>query len=443
VGVDKMNSRLTIVYESIEKIKPYKHNAKIHTEGQIEQIKKSIREFGFNDPIAVDEENVIIEGHGRLLAAKELGMKEVPVIFLYGLTDQQKKAYILAHNQLTMNTGFDMDVLADEINRITAFNMEDFGFDMSALGEEEKNPEDVTEDEPPEPPAKPKSKPGEIYKLGEHRLMCGDSTKAEDVERLMSGAKADLVVTDPPYNVEYVGAKKRRVAITGGKGLLKKTEIQNDIMSDNDFYDFLFRVFSNMKDVVYPRTAFYVWYADTKALQVYSALQNSGFIVRETLIWIKNSMVIGWYDYQYMHEPCLYGFNDYANHYFVNDRTKTTVIDDTNLDFDKMKKDELLTLIKSIFKDEAPTSVIRENKPQKSDLHPTMKPVKLIARLINNSSRAGELVLDLFGGSGTTLIACEQMNRKCSMMEYDPKYVDVIIERWEKLTGKKAQKIEG
>ena len=423
-----MSSRLTVVYEDINLLKPYKHNAKIHTEEQVGQIKKSIREFGFNDPIAVDEENVIIEGHGRLMAAKELGMKEVPVIVLYGLTDQQKKAYILAHNQLTMNTGFDMDVLADEINRITAFNMEDFGFDLSALGEEEKNPEDVVEDEPPEPPAKPKSKLGEIYQLGEHRLMCGDSTKAEDVQRLMDGMKADLLFTDPPYNV----------AIKNSKGMT----IENDDMDGDSFRNFLSVAFKNASESLKPGGAFYIWHASREVCRFTECAEENGLSIRQTLIWVKNSIVLGRQDYKWMHEPCLYGWKNGASHYFIEEFNNPTVIED-KIDVKKMKKEELQKLLENILAEKIPTTIIRDDKPLANDLHPTMKPLRMCADLIHNSARPGELVLDLFGGSGSTMMACEQIGRRCYMMEYDPKYIDVIIERWEKLTGKKAQKIAG
>ena len=435
-----MNSRLTIVYEDINLLKPYKHNAKIHTPEQIQQIKKSIKEFNFNDPIAVDEDNTIIEGHGRLLAAKELGMKEVPVIFLYGLTDQQKKAYILAHNQLTMNTGFDMDVLADEINRITAFDMGDFGFDMSTLGEEEKNPEDVKEDEPPEPPTKPKSKRGEIYKLGEHRLMCGDSTSAEDVQKLMDGAKADLVVTDPPYGVSYNNKNEFLNKIDKGNRIQKA--IENDSRTPEDMYEFWKKCFEILIDNTKDKMAYYIFGPQGgDLLLLLRAIVDSGFMLKHTLIWVKNNHVLGRCDYNYKHEPICYGWKPNGTHSFYAD-FDTSVFED-KIDVDKMKKDELLSLVKQLLSDKVPVDVIHENKPTVSGLHPTMKPVKLIARLISNSSRAGDIVVDTFGGSGTTLIACEQLARKCYMMEYDPKYVDVIIERWEKLTGKKAQKIEG
>ena len=437
----RTSSKLAVIYEDINLLKPYKHNAKIHTEEQVGQIKKSIKEFGFNDPIAVDEENVIIEGHGRLLAAKELGLKEVPVIFLYGLTDQQKKAYILAHNQLTMNTGFDMDVLADEINRITAFDMEDFGFDMSALGEEEKNPEDVKEDEPPEPPAKPKSKLGEIYKLGEHRLMCGDSTKAEDVEKLMDGAKADLVVTDPPYGVSYNDKNEFLNKIDKGNSIQKA--IENDHRTPEQMYEFWKKCFEILIENTKDKMAYYIFgpQGGDLLLLLLRAIVDSGFMLKHTLIWVKNNHVLGRCDYNYKHEPICYGWKPNGTHSFYAD-FDTSVFED-KIDVDKMKKEELLSLVKQMLSDKVPVDVIHENKPLVSGLHPTMKPVKLIARLISNSSRAGDIVVDAFGGSGTTLIACEQMNRKCYMMEYDPKYVDVIIERWEKLTGKKAQKIEG
>lgn len=422
-----MDRSLKVIYEPIEKIKPYKHNAKIHTEEQINQIVKSIHEFGFNDPIAVDEDYTIIEGHGRLKAAEQMGMAEVPIIILDGLTDQQKKAYILAHNQLTMNTGFDLNVLADELDRITAFDMMDFGFDMTTLfGEEDKNPEEVKEDEPPAPPTEPKAKEGDIYQLGNHRLMCGDSTKAEDVERLMNGEKADLVVTDPPYNAAY-GTKKNQ----GNR------QIINDNMSDDDFFVFCKEAFSRLNEALKDNGAFYIWYGDTKTAEIYNGLIAAGLKPRAPLVWVKDRMTLSFNDYHNQNEPCIYSWKG-TNHYFTEDRTQKTLLRDDTPDFSKLKKEELIDIVKEFYEY---TDAIHEAKPQKSDLHPTMKPIKLLARLIRNSSRQGELVLDLFGGSGSTMIACEQMGRRCNMMELDPKYVDVIIERWEKLTGEKAKKL--
>lgn len=388
---------LKIEYVSIEELKPYKNNAKIHTAEQIEQIKKSIKDYGMNDPIGVWKDNTIIEGHGRLEACKQLGYKEVPIIRLENLTDEERKAYTLIHNQTTMNTGFDLELLSSELEDIT-IDLSDYGFEDFKLDELEE-PKEIIEDEIPEiEEDNVKTKLGDIYKLGNHILMCGDSTNAEDIKKLLNDNKVDLLVTDPPYNINYEGKTK------------DKLKIQNDNLSNNEFRDFLIKVFNNANNYIKFGGGFYVWYASCECVNFYNAItQNGDLEIKQQLIWNKNNMCFGRQDYQWKHEPCFYGWKKGATHYFINNRSLTTVLD---------------------FKKEI-----------KNDLHPTMKPVELIAFQINNSSRENEIVLDLFGGSGTTLIACEQTNRQCRMMEYDPKYVDVIIKRWEAFTGKKAIKI--
>ena len=388
---------LKIEYVSIEELKPYKNNAKIHTAEQIEQIKKSIKDYGMNDPIGVWKDNTIIEGHGRLEACKQLGYKEVPIIRLENLTDEERKAYTLIHNQTTMNTGFDLELLSSELEDIT-IDLSDYGFEDFKLDELEE-PKEIIEDEIPEiEEDNVKTKLGDIYKLGNHILMCGDSTNAEDIKKLLNDNKVDLLVTDPPYNINYEGKTK------------DKLKIQNDNLSNNEFRDFLIKVSNNANNYIKFGGGFYVWYASCECVNFYNAItQNGDLEIKQQLIWNKNNMCFGRQDYQWKHEPCFYGWKKGATHYFINNRSLTTVLD---------------------FKKEI-----------KNDLHPTMKPVELIAFQINNSSRENEIVLDLFGGSGTTLIACEQTNRQCRMMEYDPKYVDVIIKRWEAFTGKKAIKI--
>jgi len=375
-----------------------------------------------DDPIGIWKDE-IVEGHGRLIACKELGMKQVPIIRLDHLTDEQRKAYTLAHNKLTMNSDFDLDILNQELMSIDGIDMSEFGFDV---GFEEKEYE-IIEDEVPEAPSEPKSKLGEIYQLGDHRLMCGDSTNINDVNKLMDGAVADLVVTDPPYNV----------AIENSQGMT----IQNDNMGSSQFLSFLTEAFNCLNESLKFGGAFYVWFASREHINFETALNNNGLQVRQELIWNKNALILGRSDYQWKHEPCLYGWKEGASHYFVDDRSQTTVIEDNKPDIKKMKKEEMQKLLEEIYSDKVSSTIINEDKPVVNDLHPTMKPIKLIARLVNNSSRAGELVLDLFGGSGSTLITCEQLNRKCYMMEYDPVYVDVIIERWEKFTGRKAVKL--
>lgn len=415
--------KLKIEYVDINSIRPYENNAKQHPRTQIDQIKLSIAKFGMDDPIGIWNDT-IVEGHGRLIACQELGYTEVPIIRLDHLTDEERKAYTLAHNKLTMNSDFDIDILNDELSQFETINMEDFGFDIDFDAEEAE----VVEDEVPEIPAEPKSKRGQIYQLGDHRLMCGDSTNPDDVAKLMNGELADLVVTDPPYNV----------AIENSKGM----KIENDNMASEQFRDFLTKAFSCMNDSLKKGGAFYVWFASREHINFETALNNNGLEVRQELIWNKNSLILGRQDYQWKHEPCLYGWKDGDTHYFIDDRTQTTVIEDKKPDIKKMKKEEMQALLEEIYSDKVSSTVINEDKPSVNDLHPTMKPIKLLARQVKNSSRVSELVLDLFGGSGSTLITCEQLGRRCYMNEYDPQYMDVIIERWENFTGQKAKLIE-
>ena len=417
--------KLKVEYIPIEQLKPYEKNAKIHTPEQIEQIKKSIQEFGMNDPIGIwGKDNLIVEGHGRLQACKELGVKEVPVIRLDDLTDEQRRAYTLVHNQTTMNTGFDLDVLNEELENLS-IDMTEYGFDSISEEDVELEEDGFDFDDDGEPKKEAKSKRGQIYKLGNSILMCGDSTNADDVGKLMNGNVADMVVTDPPYNV----------AIQNSDGMT----IENDDLNNEQFKQFLHGAFANLSASLKPGGAFYIWYASREHINFEQACIDNGLSVREQLIWVKNAMVLGRQDYQWRHEPCLYGWKEGDGHYFIYDRTQTTVFEKP-ADFDKMSKDDTVKLLKKIYS-EVPSTIIHEDKPTHNNIHPTMKPVNLIARLIKNSSEKGDSVLDLFGGSGTTLIVCEELGRKCYMMEYDPIYVDAIIERYEEYTGKKAKLI--
>ena len=384
---------LKVEYVDISTIKPYKRNAKTHPKEQIEQIKKSIQEFGNCDPIGVWHDE-IVEGHGRYLALKELGESKIPIIRLDSLTDEQRRAYGLVHNQLTMNSPWDLPALDLELADLD-LDMGEFGFNL--LDDDYTKPDEVKEDDfDEEPPAEPKAKRGDIYLLGNHRLMCGDSTLGGDISLLMGESKADLLLTDPPYNVAYVG--KTKDAMT----------IKNDSMDDESFALFLQKSFQAADAVMENGACFYIWHADSEGFNFRKACKEAGWKLRETLVWNKNSMVLGRQDYQWKHEPCLYGWKD-GSHKWYGDRKQTTVID--------------------------------MNRPNASKLHPTMKPVALFAYQIQNSTRKGDIVLDTFGGSGTSIIACEQLGRKCYTMELDPRYVDVIIARWEKFTGRKAEKI--
>lgn len=429
--------RLTVEYVPYKELKEYKHNAKEHPQEQVDQIAESIAVFGMNDPIAIDEDNTIIEGHGRLLAIKQLAKAgeydgdTVPVIRLTHLTDQQKKAYILAHNKLTMNTGFDIDVLNDELATITEFDMADFGF--ADIEVDKPDPKDDNYTEPV--PVEPKSKMGQIYQLGQHRLMVGDSTKAADVQALMAGELADLLLTDPPYNVDYAGKNKMLNKADNGNRI--QDDIENDTMDDSAFSEFLHAAFLNASEAMRPGAAYYIWHAETVGDMFRREARESIGALREMIVWVKNNFVLCRQDYQWKHEPCLYGWKEGAAHYFTERRNETTVFEDVT-DIHSMTKAQMEELLLRIF-EETPTTVIHEDKPSVSDLHPTMKPIPLFGRLIKNSTQEGEIVLDLFAGSGTTVIAAEQLNRRAYMMEYDPRYADVIIDRWERFTGEQAQ----
>lgn len=340
------------------------------------------------------------------------------------LTEEQKREFIIKDNVAfgewddeTLTEDFDPDELLDW-----------------GLGDLDDEPEDNDADEDDygeedAANAPTRCNPGDVWQLGRHRLMCGDSTKEADVAKLMGGERAHLLLTDPPYNVDYQGGTK------------DKMKIANDNMDDVAFVGFLTAAFNCAIQAMRPGAVFYVWHADSKGYEFRTALKEVGLTLRETLIWVKNALVLGRLDYQWRHEPCLYGWKDGAAHYFVDDRSQSTVIEDAGVDYRKLKKDELLKLVLQLTDVSVPNTVIYEDKPTKNDIHPTMKPVKLMARLIKNSTKQEQLVLDLFGGSGSTLIACEQINRKCFTMEYDPKYCDAILDRWEKLTGEEAERI--
>lgn len=427
--------KLEVEYIPIDDLKAYESNAKIHTHEQIEQIKKSIEEFGMNDPIGIwGEENIIVEGHGRLIACKELGFDEVPVIRLDSLTDEQRRAYTLVHNQTTMNTGFDIDILNEELDNIANIDMTEYGFEELSKEDFEIKEDDFEFDEE-EIKTEPKSKIGDIYQLGNHILMCGDSTIDEDVEKLMRGGQsitgdtppaiADLIVTDPPYNVNIENSQGKK--------------IENDNMDSDSFKEFINSAIANMSKNLKAGGAYYIWYGDKEDIAFRSACIANGLPIRQCLIWVKNHFTLGRQDYQWQHEPCLYGWKEGQGHYFIYDRTQSTIIEQGPIDFDNLSQKQAIKLLKDIYKEEVPTSIIMEDKPIYNELHPTMKPIPLIAKQIANSSEKNDIVLDLFGGSGTTLIACEQLDRRCYMMEYDPIYVDAIIKRWEAFTGKNAK----
>ena len=382
-------------------IHEYDGNPRQISKQDFETLKKSLKEFPEMlavREIVVDEDGAILGGNQRYKALLANGVDEVVVKRVIDWTEEQKREFVIKDN--IANGEWDMDTLANEWDDLP---LNDWGLDVDWQEEEQE----VVEDEVPEVPEEPKAKLGDIYQLGEHRLMCGDSTKKEDVEALMGGVKADMVVTDPPYNVEIVGGDHSQSPNERKKngGLT----IKNDKMESDEFHNFLFCTFSNMYNVMKDGAAFYVWYASREVVNFQTAIEESGLTVKQELIWNKNSLVMGRQDYQWKHEPCLYGWKDTASHSWYGDRKQTTIIDC--------------------------------DRPSKSDLHPTMKPIGLFATQIQNSSEQKQIILDLFGGSGTTIMACEQTDRVCYSMEYDSKYVDVIINRWEKFTGKKAVKL--
>ena len=424
----------------ISKLKPYENNARTHSDEQVEKIANSIKEFGFINPVIIDSEYGIIAGHGRVLGAKKLGMDKVPCLFVEDLTETQKRAYILADNKLALDAGWDDEILKQEIKAlddlnfdvsIAGFDLDDFDFSQSDI-EFQEDDYDVEE----RLPEIPKSKYGDVYLLGEHRVMCGDSTNQEDIDKLTEGLVMDLCVTDPPYNVNYGSINESGY----GKERDNGDKILNDNMDDESFYYFLLAFYEQMIRVIKEGGSYYIFHSDTEGYNFRKALRDAGGIVKQNLIWVKNALVLGRQDYQWKHEPCLYGWKEGAGHYFIEDRTQTTVFED-KADLDKLSKEELKEMIEEILADKIPTTVIHEDKPLKNDVHPTMKPIRLVSRLIKNSSKPGERVIDFFGGSGSTLISCEQLGRICYTIELDPKYVDVIIDRWETLTGKTAIKL--
>lgn len=427
---------MEIIRLPLDQLTPDPNNAKDHPEWQVEQIKKSIETFGNLDPIGVwGEDNLIVEGHGRFQALKELGYNEAECIRLDWLTEEERKAYALAHNKLTMNSGWVPGMVEAALQEIGAIDMSLFGFELEAP-EGPEMPE-VQEDTAPEE-VETRSKLGDVWQLGDHRLICGDCTDPEVIKKLMDGALADMLLTDPPYNVGLGW----HMCPSEAKQLHRRTDglvIENDEMPDAEFYDFLSKFYRTAFGVMRPGAAFYIWHADSSSLTFREALRDAGATLRQCLIWNKNTLVLGRQDYQWKHEPCLYGWKDGAAHYFIDSRKQTTVFEDVKPNFSEMKKKEMMALLEEIYSNAVSTTVMDENKPSRSEDHPTMKPVKLIARQIVNSSKEGELVLDTFGGSGTTLVACEQLRRKCYTCELDPHYCDVIIQRWENFTGQKAE----
>lgn len=411
---------------------PYENNPRNNDEA-VEPVANSISEFGFKVPIVATSDGEIINGHTRWKAAKKLKLKAVPVIIADDLTEEQVRAFRLADNKVAEIAQWDIELLLSEIESVDNLDMTLFGFTDSDYTlddfEDEETDTDISEDEiESEGDSVSSVEYGDIYQLGRHRLMCGDSTSAGDMKELVNGEKIDLYVTDPPYNVAYEG--KTEEAMT----------IQNDSMDDASFRQFLRDAFSVADQHLKPGGAFYIWHADSEGLNFRAAVKETGWLLKQNLVWVKNSIVLGRQDYQWKHEPCLYGWKDGASHYFIDNRSLATVIEEDEENLKEMTKGELISYIKTM-QENSPTSIFYEDKPVRSDIHPTMKPLKLIARCVLNSSKKGERVLDSFNGGGSTLMVCEKTERIYYGMELDPIYVERTIKRWEEETGLKAEKI--
>lgn len=405
-----------ITWLKIDEVYPYECNNKIHKQPEITKIANSIKEFGWTYPILIDENNIVLAGHKRLLAAKQIGLTEVPTIRKDDLSDAQKRAYRIIDNKSSEESEYDPTNLTLELDEIKALDFDiskfiNLNFDLDKIGETQDlgTQED---DYDAEPPAEPKTKYGDIYQLGNHRLMCGDSTKEEDVAKLMNGQLADMIFTDPPYGVSYVD--KNDFLNRLGKPMACVKPIQNDSRKPEEMYDFWVQAFSLLHKFTKEKMSYYITApqgGDLLLLLLLQSIRDSGFMLKHQLVWNKNNHVLGRCDYNYKHEPIIYGWKIAGTHTFYgNGKFKTSVWDIP--------------------------------KPIKSDLHPTMKPIELVENAILDVTKEGDIIVDSFLGSGTTLISAEKTNRICYGMELDPAYCDVIIDRWEKFTGQKAQKIE-
>lgn len=384
---------------SVSDLIPYARNSRTHSDEQVAQIAASIKEWGWTVPCLIDPDGGIIAGHGRIMAAQKLGIADVPCMVAEGWTDAQKRAYVIADNKLALNAGWDNDMLKVELSELEGldFDLSLVGFDDDELaGFLEPEPSEglTDEDAVPDIPEQPITVEGDVWLLGRHRLMCGDSTSIDAVERLCEGLLVDMWLTDPPYNVAYEG--KTKDALT----------IQNDKMEGSVFRQFLSDSYTAADASMKPGAVFYIWHADSEGYNFRGAAKDTGWAVRQCLIWKKQTMVMGRQDYHWKHEPCLYGWKSGAGHLWATDRKQTTI-----LEFDR---------------------------PSRNAEHPTMKPVELFEYQMLNNTKGGDLVLDSFGGSGTTAIACEKHGRMARLMELDPKYCDVIIKRWQEYTGEQA-----
>lgn len=392
---------MIVEMRSVDSMHTYSANPRRNDAG-VDAVAASIREYGWRVPIVVDEANVILAGHTRYKAALKLGLREVPVHVAVGLSPEQSRAFRIADNQVSNLSAWDDDKLISEL-----LALQQAGFDLDLTGFSSEELVDlIGSDQPEHPgdpeeileaPAEPETQPGDIWLLGPHRLLCGDATNAADVARLLEGHQVDLLLTDPPYGVSYVGKTADQLTI------------DNDNLDDDAYRTFLTAAFGNAITHLRPGAGFYIWHADSRGLVVRQACHEAGMHIRQALVWVKNAMVLGRQDYQWKHEPCLYGWKEGAAHTWFGERDKTTV-----LEFDR---------------------------PSRSTDHPTTKPIDLLRHLIANSCPKKGIILDVFGGSGSTLVAAEQEGRRACLLELDPRYCDVICRRYEQLTGKTAERI--
>lgn len=423
----------------IDELHPYERNAKLHPPEQIEKLRKSFREFGMIVPVGIDDQDRVVYGHGRILAAQAEGWTEVPTVTITDLSEEQRQAFVHADNLLS-ETGYDTEILRSEAQALQAagFDISLIGFDAAGIQLEsiETQLENIQEaDDLDQENAPARVQRGQIWQLGEHRLMCGDSTNFAELKQLVSSTPPQFVFTDPPYGVA-IGDKNKTLHSAGFGGGITQNII-GDTLQPDELHDVLVRAFSNLREVCAEDCSYYVSspQGGELGLMMMMMMRDAGLTVRHMLIWVKNvaTFSMGRLDYDYRHEPIFYTWT--KSHRWFGDYTNTVIDDSTPID--KMSKAELKDLLRAkMYPQEQ--SVIYCDKPLANRLHPTMKPVKLVARFLLNSSQKGDVVADIFGGSGTTLIACEQLGRRCRMMELDPHYCDVIIARWEQFTGQKA-----
>lgn len=430
----------TIEQVSIDALIPYARNSRTHSDQQVEQIAASIREFGFTNPVLIDEAGTIIAGHGRVLAARQIALDRVPCIRLAHLTETQRRAYVIADNKLALNAGWNDALLAQELRALAA---DDFDVSLSGFAEDEIGqllaavdvPQEsaADPDAAPEPAAQRITAPGDVWLLGNHRLLCADSTRAESYVTVLGGGYADIVWTDPPYNV----------AVDGIAG-----KIANDNLSDAAFRDFVTAALTETARSLRPGGAIYVAHGETERLNFTLAFRAAGLKLSGCIIWHKDSFTLARSDYQWIHEPILYGWKPGAAHTWYGGRAQCTVnaLGGSESPFTRLPDgrwrvtigEETMIVSGDAKIEWVEASVMRELRPKRSELHPTMKPVALIERMLRNNAKPGAIVLDPFGGSGSTLIAAERLGMHARLIELDPKFVDIIVRRWQQFTGRLA-----